>query len=100
MFADRAYPNFEDNARERLALNTYLSQIENPHVAFGVKQKVPVDLDAAVAAATLELESYLSPKMTTVARVELEPSIPCKTASCSAVVRGWNDSPDRVTIAS
>ncbi|KAL5500595.1 hypothetical protein EMCRGX_G012184 [Ephydatia muelleri] len=45
-------------ARERLALNQFLSQIDNPQVAFGVKQKRPGNIDEAVAA-TLELESYL-----------------------------------------
>lgn len=48
----------EDRARERLALNAYLAQLENLHVAFGVKQKTPETLDAAVSA-TLELESYV-----------------------------------------
>ena len=50
LLADKAYPDLEDNDRERLALNAYLSQIENPPVAFGVKQKTPALLDAAVTA--------------------------------------------------
>ena len=83
LLADKAYPEMEVNARERLALNAYLSQIENPHVAFGVKQRTPETLDAAVTA-TLELESYLSPKMLTVARVELEPA-EREPVSCGAV---------------
>ena len=58
ILSDRAYPDFEDKARERLALNQFLSQIDNPQVAFGVKQKRPGNIDEAVAA-TLELESYL-----------------------------------------
>ena len=57
--SDRAYPDLEDKARERLALNQYLSQIENPQVGFGVKQKRPNSVEEAVAA-TIELESYLS----------------------------------------
>lgn len=68
LLADKAYPEMQDKARERLALNAYLALLENPHVAFGVKQKAPQTLDAAISA-TLELESYLSPKMT-VASVE------------------------------
>jgi hypothetical protein len=85
LLADKAYPDLEDNARERLALNAYLSQIENPHVAFGVKQKTPANLDAAVTA-TLELESYWSPRMMTVAGVELDSeATPRETASCGAV---------------
>ena len=58
VLSDRAYPDFEDKARERLALNQFLSQIDNPQVAFGVKQKRPGNIDEAVAA-TMELESYL-----------------------------------------
>ena len=56
--ANKAYPDLEERARERLALNTYLSLVDNTQVAFAVKQRVPDTLDAAVAA-TLELESYL-----------------------------------------
>ena len=73
----------EDSARERLALNAYLAQIENLHVAFGVKQRTPEKLDTAVTA-TLELESYLSPKMMTVAGVEFK-ATECETASCGAM---------------
>ena len=57
--SDRAYPDLEDKARERLALNQFLSQIENPQVGFGVKQTRPNSVEEAVAA-TIELESYLS----------------------------------------
>ena len=56
--AGKAYPDLSDAAKETLALNAYLAQLDNPQVAFGVKQKTPVDLDAAVTA-TMELESYL-----------------------------------------
>eukprot|EP00731_Ephydatia_muelleri_P034875 Em0083g2a len=45
-------------ARERLALNQFLAQIENAQVAFGVKQKRPTNVEEAVVA-TIELESYL-----------------------------------------
>ena len=50
--SDRAYPDLEDKARERLALNQFLSQIENPQpqVGFGVKQKRPNSVEEAVAA--------------------------------------------------
>ena len=44
-------------ARERLAVNTYLQQLTQPQVAFSVKQRRPVTLDDAVTA-TLEMESY------------------------------------------
>lgn len=71
--ADKAYPDLEDKARERLALNAYLGLLDNPQVAFGVKQKSPGTLDAAIAA-TLELESYLSPCKVPVSSVTEEDS--------------------------
>ena len=45
------FQTLEDGARERLALNAYLTQLEQPQVAFGVKQRTPDTLTA-----TLELE--------------------------------------------
>lgn len=74
LLADKAYPDLGDKARETLALNAYLAQLDNPQVAFGVKQKTPADLDAAVSA-TLELESYLNPKALT-ATVEIDQTEP------------------------
>eukprot|EP00731_Ephydatia_muelleri_P017224 Em0010g322a len=42
VLADKAYPELAaECARERLALNQFLEQIENPQVAFRVKQKLP-----------------------------------------------------------
>ena len=58
VLSDKAYADLEERARERLALNEFLSQIENPQVAFGVKQKRPQNVEEAVTA-TIELESYL-----------------------------------------
>ena len=55
---DKAYPHFEDAARECLAVNQFLSQIHNQQVAFGVKQRRPKNVEEAVAV-TIELESYL-----------------------------------------
>ena len=48
----------EDDTRQQLALQHYLSQLCNDQVAFGVKQRKPKTTEAAVGA-TLELESYL-----------------------------------------
>ena len=45
-----------------MALTRYLSQIDNVQVAFSVKQQKPTTFDAAVSA-TLEMESYLGPKL-------------------------------------
>ena len=56
--ADRAFSNLEEAAREHLALTRYLEQLDDPQVAFSVKQKRPKSVDEAVTA-TLEMESYL-----------------------------------------
>eukprot|EP00731_Ephydatia_muelleri_P039125 Em1130g2a len=34
VLADKAYPDFEENARERLALNQFLAELGNPQIAF------------------------------------------------------------------
>ena len=47
---DKAFPELEDKAREHLALNSYLNQLDHPQVAFGVKQRQPDTLDEAVTA--------------------------------------------------
>eukprot|EP00731_Ephydatia_muelleri_P032784 Em0024g328a len=60
LLADSAYPELKEKARECLALNQFLSQLNNPQVAFGVKQKRPKTVDEAALAA-MELESYLHP---------------------------------------
>ena len=54
---DKAYPSLQPEARESLALNSYLQQLSHPQVAFRVWQTCPESLDAAVTA-TLEMESY------------------------------------------
>ena len=56
--ANKAYPSLQLEARERLAVNTYLQQLSQPQVAFSVKQRRPATLDDAVTA-TLEMESYM-----------------------------------------
>ena len=62
LYSDKAYPDLDNNARERFTLNAYLGLLDNSQVAFGEKQRTPANLDAAIAA-TLELESYLSHKV-------------------------------------
>ena len=68
---EKTYPALQAEAQELLALNNFLAEIENPQLVFGVRQKAPTTLDAAVAA-ILELETYLHPKITTapIAHVE------------------------------
>ena len=58
---DKAYPDLEDNAKEQLALNHFVSQIENCQVAFSVRQKRPKTVDEVVSA-TLEMEAYIDVK--------------------------------------
>ena len=56
--AELAYPDFGHEARERLALNNYLTQLqEKPQLALAVRQQRPNTMDDAVRV-TLELESY------------------------------------------
>ena len=71
VLADRAFPTLGADARQLLALQQYLTQLDNPQVAFAVKQRHPTTVEAAVSI-TLELESYLLPKQR-VARVEEAP---------------------------
>ena len=51
------YLSLDDEARQQLALQQYLSQLDNEQVAFRVKQRKPKSNEAAVGA-TLELKSY------------------------------------------
>ena len=59
VLANKAYSDLEEKACERLVLTQFLMHIENPQVAFGVRQKHPKMVEAAVVA-TIELESYLN----------------------------------------
>ena len=70
MLADKAFPELEEKAREQLALNHYLSHLDNPQVAFNVKQKRPANLIDAVGA-TIEIESYLPTPSRKVGAVDL-----------------------------
>ena len=54
---DKAYLDLQQEAREYLALTSYLGQLSDPQVSFGVRQRRPKSVDEAVAA-TLELEAY------------------------------------------
>ena len=55
--ADKAYPELDLDARERLSLNSYLEQISDAQVAFGVRQARPRTVREAVIS-TLQLESF------------------------------------------
>ena len=58
ILVEKAFPNLQPAAKETLALNQYLTQLENPQTAFGVKQRWPSSLVEAVSF-TIEMESYL-----------------------------------------
>ena len=73
LLADKAFSDLEDKAREYMALTQFMGQVDNPQVAFSVQQKRPTTLIEAVSA-TIEMESYLKPKSSHVAQVELEQS--------------------------
>lgn len=60
ILADKAYPDMPEEAKERFALNQYLTQLENPQVAFSVKQTKPKTVNDAIRS-TLEMESFLTP---------------------------------------
>ena len=66
--AHKAYPDLEEAARERLALNQFLGELDNSQIAFGVRQRRPKTLDEAVSL-TIELESYLGSSLDKTARV-------------------------------
>ena len=84
---DKAYPELEEAARERLAVNQYLQQLEQPQVAFSVKQKRPAKLDEAVSA-TLEMEAYTSKPGCVVASVQGEEE--GESEGAVAVVGAWD----------
>ena len=55
---EKAFPDLDGRSQEQLTLTHYLNRLNNPQVAFAVKQQKPRKLDEAVWA-TLEVESYL-----------------------------------------
>ena len=55
---DKGFSELPDDAYEQLALQTYFHQLDQPQVAFSVKQERPTMLNEAVAAA-IEIQSYL-----------------------------------------
>ena len=58
LLADKAYPDLQDEARERLALNQYLARLDDPQLGFSVRQSKPKSVDEAIRV-TLEMESYM-----------------------------------------
>ena len=64
MLVQRAYPDFQANAQEYLALRHYLDQLKSPLIAVGVKQTHPTTIVEAVEI-TMQLESYLPEQLPT-----------------------------------
>ena len=55
---DKGFPEPPDDAKEQLAFQTYLRQLEPPQLVFRVKQKSLTMFDTAVTA-TIAMESYM-----------------------------------------
>ena len=58
VLADKAFLELDDKAKELLSLEQYIGELDNPRIAFTVRQKQPKTLDEAVMC-TLETEIYL-----------------------------------------
>lgn len=71
LLVEKAFLDLEDKARERMALTRFMEQLENPQVAFSVRQKQPSTLVEAISA-IIEMESYLKPRPSNVGQVEPE----------------------------
>lgn len=83
--ADKALPDLNENVRERLAIDRFLTQISEPQLAFSIQQKQPKTVNDAVAT-TLELQAHLS-----LANAASQPStLPVDTVTHSSSVQ-----PDR-----
>ena len=58
-------PDLKEATRDRIVLNIYLLQLDNPLVAFRVRKKNLETLEV-VACITLDLESYITSKCSTI----------------------------------
>ena len=56
---NKAFPDIEEAARERMAVDKFLRQLDDPQLAFSVRQKRPSNLDEVVTY-TLEMQAHLS----------------------------------------
>ena len=71
LLADRALPELQEEAQEKLSLHHFLGEVTNQQVVSAVCQRRPKTLDDAVAH-TLELELYLKTKSAVVAGITEE----------------------------
>jgi len=58
LLADEAFPYLQDETKEQLSLDRFLTSLDKPELALAVKQKRPKSIDEAVTY-TLEMESYM-----------------------------------------
>ena len=58
---DKAFPSLEEDAKELLNLDRYLSNIDDPKIALAVRQQRPATVEEAFAW-TQEMESYAAPQ--------------------------------------
>ena len=56
---NKAFPDIEEAAQERLAVDRFLLQLDNPQLAFSIGQKQPSNLNEAITY-TLEMQAHLS----------------------------------------
>ena len=64
-----------EEAHERLSINAYLAQLQQPQILFSVTQKQAASLDDEVAL-TLKMESYLPPHTQTINETLTAPEEP------------------------
>jgi len=57
--ADKAFPDLDEVAKEKLSVDRYLTLIRKPDVSLAVRQRRPRTLNDAVSA-TLEIEAFMS----------------------------------------
>ena len=67
----KAFPNLQEEAREQLELNHFLGQLDNPTIAFAVKQSCQQNLDEVVTA-TQVMESHAPSRPAPVSGVSVE----------------------------
>jgi len=59
LLADKAFPDLQDDAKEQLSLDRFLTLLDKSELALGVRQRRPKTIDDALAY-TLETESYMT----------------------------------------
>ena len=55
---DKAFPDLQEEAREKLSVDRFVNELHEPQVAFAVRQKQPKTISEAITAA-LQMHSFL-----------------------------------------